>query len=84
MSPPYPELPDVEPFHGLSLERYALLSFMQHWSEEMWAAGWLQDLPYVLATVGRDRPGGVAGVSPTGSRDGATGHAGGDVLPGSS
>ena len=32
-------LPDFEPFNGLSLERYALLSFMLHWSEGLWGCG---------------------------------------------
>jgi len=58
------DLPDIEPFYGLSLEQYALLSFMEHWSEAMSAAGWMQDLEYALATVS-DQSSRLGGASPT-------------------
>jgi hypothetical protein len=44
-------LPDIEPFAGLTPERYALLSFMEHWSEGLRAARWYMDLEYFLLDV---------------------------------
>jgi hypothetical protein len=47
-------LPDIEPFGGLAPERYALLSFMEYWSEELRAAGWYMDLEYFLLDMGSE------------------------------
>jgi uncharacterized lipoprotein YmbA len=48
-------LPDIEPLDGLTLEQYALLSFMRHWSEQLWAASWYEDLEVELTSVMRRR-----------------------------
>ena len=45
-------LPNIEPFQGLPISHFLLVTFMRYWSEELRAAQWYGELEFFLTTVG--------------------------------